>query len=148
MPEPRVAIAKIGKRLHQASPGVRWQAAKTTALMQGSWYIDEDVPEDYRRIIVSVGPDAEWILETPDPETDEVPYDRWWIHTSISRPHEMPSYDDLTILHAAVFGPTGWSYQVFAPRSEHVNIHAYALHLWGKPDGAKVLPNFGALGSI
>lgn len=64
-----------------------------------------------------------------------------WIHASFARDDRMPTYADLKLLHAAVFGD-GWAYQVFAPPSDHVNIHEYALHLWGRLDGAPVLPNF------
>lgn len=69
-----------------------------------------------------------------------------WIHASIAGP-TMPSYDDLTRLHRAVFGD-GYAYQVFAPASDHVNIHEHAVHLWGRADGARVTPDFGRLGSI
>lgn len=71
---------------------------------------------------------------------------RVWIHASISRP-VMPTYEDLCLMHRAVW-PDGWAYQVFAPPSDHVNIHDRALHLWGRPDGSAVLPNFGMYGSI
>lgn len=64
-----------------------------------------------------------------------------WVHASIAHRKEMPSYDDLKLLHAAVFGD-GWAYQVFAPPSEHVNIHEHALHLWGRLDGKPALPDF------
>jgi hypothetical protein len=64
-----------------------------------------------------------------------------WIHASIARTHEMPSYGDLKALHWAVFGD-GWAYQVFAPRSDHVNIHEHALHLFGRLDGKPELPDF------
>lgn len=64
-----------------------------------------------------------------------------WLHASIARPARMPSYADLKVLHAAVFGD-GWSYQVFAPPSDHVNIHNYALHLFGRLDGKPALPDF------
>jgi hypothetical protein len=70
-----------------------------------------------------------------------------WLHASISRPEMMPLYSDLTALHSAVW-PEGYAYQVFAPPSQHVNIHNYALHLWGRPDGAPVLPEFGIMGTI
>ncbi|MCW2757013.1 MAG: hypothetical protein JWO46_759, partial [Nocardioidaceae bacterium] len=56
--------------------------------------------------------------------------------------------DDLVYLHHAVWGSTGWSYQVFAPAEDHVNIHSFALHLWGHLDGSPALPNFGYMGSI
>jgi hypothetical protein len=65
-----------------------------------------------------------------------------WLHASIAGAGEMPSYEQLAQLHRAVFGAAGWSYQVFAPRAEHISIHDYALHLWGRLDGRGVLPNF------
>lgn len=72
-----------------------------------------------------------------------------WIHTSIAYSDHttMPTYADLKLLHAAVFGE-GYAYQVFAPPNQNVNIHATALHLWGRSDGKPVLPEFGGLGTI
>jgi hypothetical protein len=64
-----------------------------------------------------------------------------WLHASFARPDSMPTYDDLKALHAAVFGD-GWAYQVFAPPSDHVNIHSFALHLFGRFDGNPALPDF------
>jgi hypothetical protein len=64
-----------------------------------------------------------------------------WVHASIAWQYRMPTYDDLKLLHRAVFGD-GWAYQVFAPGSEHVNIHQYALHLFGRLDGRPALPDF------
>lgn len=62
-------------------------------------------------------------------------------HASIAWPDRDPSYRDLVMLHRAVFGD-GWAYQVFAPASEHINIHEHALHLWGRADGEPMLPDF------
>lgn len=70
-----------------------------------------------------------------------------WIHASLAHSNHMPTYADLVRLHHAAFGHK-WAYQVFAPTSDHVNIHPYALHLWGRVDGVPALPNFGAWGSI
>ena len=67
-----------------------------------------------------------------------------WVHASIAR-DVMPSYDDLALLHHAVWGTTGWSYQLFTPEATHVNIHEHALHLWGRPDGRAELPDFGSV---
>ncbi len=67
--------------------------------------------------------------------------DAWYVHASMSHRDRLPSYDELKLLHQAAFGD-GWAYQVFAPPADHVNIHAYALHLWGRADGAPVLPDF------
>lgn len=76
------------------------------------------------RIIVTVSP------------LDGVDY----THASMAWSGRVPTYDELVDMHRAVFN--GYSYQVFAPPSEHVNIHRYALHLWGRTDGKPVLPEF------
>ena len=65
-----------------------------------------------------------------------------WLHASIAHADHTPSYDDMTQLYQAVWRGQGWAYQVFAPTSEHVNIHPHALHLWGRLDGSPVLPEF------
>ncbi len=70
-----------------------------------------------------------------------------WIHASIAHQDHTPSYEDLTLLHRAVFGDR-WAYQVFAPPTSHVNIHPYALHLFGRLDGTNMLPEFGRYGTI
>jgi hypothetical protein len=77
------------------------------------------------------------------PEPDGV----YWIHASMTRADGVPSYADLAMLHAAVW-PAGNSYQCFVPPGDHVNIHARALHLWGRADGARCLPDFGKYGTI
>jgi hypothetical protein len=71
-----------------------------------------------------------------------------WAHASISRVGQLPTWPELGALHRAVWGTTGWAYQVFAPADQHVNIAEYALHLWGRLDGQRLLPDFGAAGTI
>lgn len=71
-----------------------------------------------------------------------------WLHASISFTDQMPVYDDLVLLHRAVFGRRRFAYQMFVPAAQHVSIHDYALHLWGRADGKNVLPDFGLGGSI
>lgn len=71
-----------------------------------------------------------------------------WIHASLAWADRMPTYDDLVTLKAGVFGDQREAYQVFPPKARHVNIHAHALHLWGRADGGRVLPDFGAAGTI
>lgn len=70
-----------------------------------------------------------------------------WVHASTVTEGRMPTYDDLVLMHQAVFGD-GYAYQAFVPRDRHINIHGGALHLWGRLDGAAVLPEFGKFGSI
>lgn len=71
-----------------------------------------------------------------------------WIHASMTRRDRCPSYEDLCLLRRAAFGGDGWAYQVFAPAAKHINAHEHALHLWGRADGAPVLPDFGRFGTI
>jgi hypothetical protein len=63
-----------------------------------------------------------------------------WIHASMSRRGRVPSYEDLKRLHRAVF--PGWAYSVWAPPSEHVNLHEHVLHIFGPVDGLARLPDF------
>lgn len=65
-----------------------------------------------------------------------------WLHASLAWRNVMPSYDELQLLHRAVFGRRRYSYQVFAPESQHVNIHEHALHLFGRVDGTDALLDF------
>lgn len=126
-----LAIARrLGKGWHPPTDG--------PDLLGGHGFIFHSRAERGPTILVSAGPSGD-AQDTHD-WTD-------WLHASISRPDRIPEYEDLTMMHAAVFG-TGWAYQVFAPPAAHINIHARVLHLWGRLDGTPALPNFGALGSI
>ena len=79
-----------------------------------------------------------------------------WVHASIAvhgpddqhgpAEHDLPGYDDLVLLHRAVW-PGGWAFQVFAPPESHVNL-AQVLHLWGRADGKRIHPDFAWLGGI
>ena len=115
----------IRRRLGRA----QWAAPQPYGL--GGWLF-EPLQEHDPRILASVHP------ETPD---------EWWIHASIFRRGRMPDYEDLKLLHAAVFGRR-WAYQVFAPPADHINLSPYVLHLWGRADGLPSLPNFGQYGTI
>ena len=88
-----------------------------------------------RTVIVSYDPDSE-------PGVG-------WVHASISYHQEWrnPGYNDLKQLHAAVF-PDGHAYQCFVPPAQHINIRSNVLHLFGRLDGAPVLPDFGRMGTI
>lgn len=77
----------------------QWKAP--VSYFDGWWF---DRYDRAAHIIVSTG------------EFDGVEY----IHASIAKPDSMPTYEDLTLLHKAVF--KGYAYQVFAPTEKHVNI--------------------------
>jgi hypothetical protein len=80
---------------------------------------------------------------TGDHQSDSVN----WIHASIGQHDHMPTYEDLQLLHRAVFRQ-GWAYEVFAPPADHINIHSFVRHLFGRADGERVLPDFGRFGTI
>lgn len=97
------------------------------------------------KFVHATDPAAGSVIITPwDLEDDGIV----WLHASISRGEQMPSYEDLRALHRAVWGTTGYAYEVHAPDSQHVNIHPNARHLWGRADGKPVLPEFGRFGTI
>lgn len=107
---------------------------KPVAWADDTWIFDS--PAAGKRVIVSL-------------DLDSDPDGHWWIHASISYRllSRVPSYGDLKQLHAAVFGE-GFAYQCFVPPAKHVNIRSNALHLFGRYDGANVLPDFGRHGTI
>lgn len=83
----------------------------------------------------------------PEPMLNGGP-DVSWLHASIYLGDNVtPTYEDLATLHRAVFGRRRHAWQCFVPASAHVNIKQ-VLHLWGRVDGANMLPDFGALGMI
>lgn len=53
-----------------------------------------------------------------------------WLHLSVSRSSRLPSYDDLLWCKSIFIGDKRKAVQVFPPKSEHINIHPYVLHLW------------------
>ncbi len=113
--------------------------------------IRQGLGRDEWAVPVPFGPDG-WMLQRKDRAGSVIVSEFDWddghryIHASIAG-RTMPTYEDLTRLHEAVFRG-GYAYQVFAPPSEHVNIHEHALHLWGRADGSPVLPEFAVMGSI
>lgn len=102
--------------------------SKPFELMEGAWCFDSNISG---RIIVSSAP-YKTLGEVHEVE---------WIHASVSRKNFLPDYADLVMLHRVVFR-NNWAYQVFAPREKHVNIHKFALHLWGREDGKPQVPDF------
>jgi hypothetical protein len=72
-----------------------------------------------------------------------------YIHSSVSRAKEMPSYADLCELKEAIFGPHRYAAMVMPPKTFHVNIHPNCLHLWGPLDPRQwPMPEFGLGGTI
>ena len=70
-----------------------------------------------------------------------------WVHLSVAHPNRLPTYQELSEARDVFLGEEARCIQVFAPKSEHVNIHKYCLHLWHclDDDGLPDFRRFGAL---
>ncbi|MEV8439237.1 hypothetical protein AB0425_17820 [Actinosynnema sp. NPDC051121] len=116
------------------------------ALGRKAWSVPRPFGSGY--IIDCADGDARIIVTSSDVPRDLAPdLDDDWVHASFSRRSGLPSYDDLVLLHRAVWGD-GYAYQVFVPPAQHINISPNVLHLWGRADGRPVLPDFGRFGTI
>lgn len=136
----------------EAVPLPEWANEGSARLMLSRTYPDwrpQPLPEDWHG-------DGYKLSHAGSRTTIIVSASRWdradvWVHASISHPAATPTYDELLMLHRAVFGHR-FSYQVFAPPARHVNIHPHVLHLWGRdgdPETAGLaMPDFGRWGVI
>lgn len=70
-----------------------------------------------------------------------------WLHVSMSRNSELPSYDDLRAVKDLFIGRDEEALQIFPPEAEYVNVHPFCLHLWHCID-QRVTPDFREDGMI
>lgn len=75
------------------------------------------------------------------------PDGRRWMHVSFSRPHRLPSWEDLRVVKDTFVGRDRLALQVLPRQDEYVNIHPHVLHLWSCLDGDPV-PDFRLDGGI
>ena len=143
--------------------------------MQYDWSLVQERPSDINILAVRAALGIKyWLAPEPKPSYDRsglpgvmwhlnrrdktarviISVDFWedgaeWIHASMScrNPNRVPTYYELKLLHQAVF-KDGWAYHVFAPSDKHVNLHENVLHLWGRADGKRVLPDFSFNGTV
>lgn len=55
-----------------------------------------------------------------------------WEHVSVSLPNRCPTWDEMTFIKSLFWDDTDLVIQYHPPKSNHVNIHPYCLHLWRK----------------
>lgn len=67
-----------------------------------------------------------------------------WLHVSMAHPHRMPTYEELADVKERFIGADKKAVMVFPPKSVHVNIHNFCLHLWHRMDGDS-LPEFSGM---
>ena len=70
-----------------------------------------------------------------------------WLHVSVSRPDQLPSWDDLKNVKNIFCGRDGKAILVFPPQAEYVNLNPYVHHLW-MPLEKDPLPDFRKGGVI
>lgn len=75
------------------------------------------IREDGLKVIFGV----EWQEE--DPETK-------WLHVSMSFKSKLPTYQDMKIVKDIFIGEERTAFQIFPPKTEHINLHANCLHLF------------------
>ncbi len=74
--------------------------------------------------------------------------DEWWLHVSLSRGDQIPSYEDVKLVKDVFVGFTRKAMMIFPPQSEYVNVHPNCLHLYCNlecdplPDFRRMMPGF------
>jgi len=87
-------------------------------------------------------------LQVIETRFDDFPGDnREWLHVSMAYPDKLPSYDDMKHVKEVFVGDAYTALQIFPPKSRHVNIHPFCLHLWVCIT-EEVTPDFGKDGTI
>lgn len=61
-----------------------------------------------------------------------------WEHVSVSRKSRCPSYEDMTRIKELFWDEEDCVMQLMVPKSEHVNFHPYALHMWRPINGQEI----------
>ena len=102
------------------------------------------IAEGWRRVEIPVANQWGWrdrtgltVLLSASVEGDG----RDWLHVSLSRRTELPSWDDLVRVKRDFVGPERTALQVLPPETEWVNDHPSCLHLFACLNAA-VVPDF------
>lgn len=72
---------------------------------------------------------------------------RVWMHVSMSRLNQLPTYHDQKRVKGLFIGEDRWAYSVWSPSAQHVNLHSNVLHLWAPLTGEPPLPDFARGGA-
>lgn len=69
---------------------------------------------------------------------------RCWLHVSYSRTQRIPDYADTQRIRKLFLGEQHWTYAIYPPADQYVNVHPRTLHLWCCLDGP-VTPDFSTM---
>lgn len=61
-----------------------------------------------------------------------------WDHVSVSTPTRVPNYAEMEFIRGLFFRDDETVMQLSVPRSDHVNVHPFTLHLWRPNDGREI----------
>ncbi len=117
IPIPSMKTTKLGRAIPQG-----WTAGK---LDETTWW--------YQSQVLGL-----LVLESADRIYED---GKRWHHVSVSREHQLPSWEDLGMVKRVFMGHEVTALQVLPPVSRYVNIHNFCLHLWRCLDG-DVTPQF------
>lgn len=72
---------------------------------------------------------------------------RRWLHVSLARRSDLPSWEDFREVKDLFIGPERRAIQVLPPENEYVNENPFCLHLWACLDDDG-LPDFRKRGTL
>ncbi len=60
-----------------------------------------------------------------------------WEHVSVSTPVRCPRWQEMDFIKDIFWGENETVIQFHVPKSDHINVHPYTLHMW-KPIGVEI----------
>ncbi len=57
-----------------------------------------------------------------------------WDHVSVSLQNRCPNWEEMSMIKDLFWAPEECVLQYHPPKSDHINIHPYCLHLWKPKD--------------
>lgn len=63
-----------------------------------------------------------------------------WEHVSVSKKYECPTWSEMCRVKELFWDDEDTVVQIHVPKSRHINIHPYCLHLWRQIDREVNLP--------
>jgi hypothetical protein len=63
-----------------------------------------------------------------------------WEHVSVSKSYECPTWSEMCKVKDLFWDPEDCVIQYHPPRSAHISLHPYCLHMWRPIEGAIPMP--------